>query len=348
LRAEGNDNFKADIKLAVVYNPLDNKLRKSTYSYVYRGMFEAILKRFKPVHITGNRDVKDLNVDAILFWDVNSTHHITLKEVAKHPAIKYEYMSDPFQDEVHGIYRKYNMPVHKLGAKQRIYRALDRGVRYIISSNTDGYFKYFTPILNESKLSDMLVFFPHAPWFDSVDIPIVERNKKILANGATISPKNGYAFRRVAFESNYVTNVNHGMADEKIPSGVNYHNLLKDWSGALALSENYIVPKYLEMPLAGCLTFMQKHNDLVLVGFIDSVNCVIVNKDNYEDRFRDFINNIDHYQEIADRGRLLVQNNYTAKHFAEYIYNHIEEKVNGDKDKEKGKPEENTVIKSTP
>ncbi len=62
------------------------------------------------------------------------------------------------------------------------------------------------------------------------------------------------------------------------------------------------------------------------MGFRDMVNCVYINKGNARKRVRDFINNISDYQPIADAGRKLILENWTSKHFADFIYNHAREK----------------------
>ena len=40
------------MKLAIVYNPYDNKTRPDTYSYVYRGMLDSIIKKLNNTNAT--------------------------------------------------------------------------------------------------------------------------------------------------------------------------------------------------------------------------------------------------------------------------------------------------------
>jgi hypothetical protein len=312
------------LKLAVVFNPLDNKMREDTYSYIYRGMFDAIQERFNPIHVTEDCNAEEIEADAILFWDVNSCHHIKIEGVEKHPALKLEYMSDPFQREVHGIYQRYNMPVHKLGAEQRLRRALERGVCRIICPTEAGYYRYFAPILGE-EADKMLLFFPHAPWFSAGKERLNGREKKVLANGATGDAQGAYDFRTWAYRHPDVSVIAHWIQNRSTPMGKHYGGFLKEWAGALALCDLYPVVKYYEMPLAGCVTFMQHHPELEKLGFHDYNNCVFVNRENFDGRIKEFLNDPLSYQLVADRGRKLMEENYTAHHFAEYLANKIKE-----------------------
>lgn len=316
------------MKLAVVYNPLDNKLRPDTYSYIYKGMLDAVIDRFKPQHVTRDCSAKQIYADVILFFDVNSCHHIEIKGIEKHPALKLEYMSDPHQIEMVGLYKRYNMPVHKLGARQRVYRMLDRGIDYIVSSNKTGYFQFLAPILGEEKAEEMLWFFPHAPWFKCIKISLLARRHQVLANGAVASNKSdGYAFRKWAFQRPNLSYVPHFLNDNKTAMGRDYGEFLQNWAGALALSETFPVPKYYEMPIAGCVTFMQYHSEVEELGFKDFVNCIYVNKKNFDERIKDFLSGVETYQSIADRGRELMEENYTAEHFARFLEEKIRKEI---------------------
>ena len=48
-----------------------------------------------------------------------------------------------------------------------------------------------------------------------------------------------------------------------------------------------------------------------------------MNKGNFEERIRDFLSSIQSYQSIADAGIKLVGDNYTAKHFANFVYDKV-------------------------
>jgi len=123
--------------------------------------------------------------------------------------------------------------------------------------------------------------------------------------------------------------VPHALHDPDTPKGDKFIEFLSGWAGALALTNFAVVPKYLEIPLAGCVCFAQQHEDYVRMGFKDMESCIFVDRGNFEKRVVDFINArpANSYQSIADAGRKIVEENYTAEHFAEFIYQHMEKAI---------------------
>jgi hypothetical protein len=145
------------MKLAIVYDPKFPKLRADAYSLSYRDQFLTLCERFEEVqYITEDFNANDVDADVIIFYDVHSAHHITVANVAQHNAVKYEYFTDPYQEEVKGKYGD-GTPVHKLGPKQRSERAMQRGVDYIICPYTNLYCRrsdwcgFPSPRLGDSK-----------------------------------------------------------------------------------------------------------------------------------------------------------------------------------------------------
>lgn len=312
------------MKLAIVYDPTFPKLRPNAYSQSYRDQFLALCERFEQVqHVVADCNAADIDADVIIFYDIHSAHHITIADVAQHKAIKYEYFNDPYQQEVKGTYAD-GTPVHKLGAKQRSERAMQRGADYIICPYTNHYWKYIAPHVD--KPDKRLLWFPVAPAPRLQEVPLLaERRQQVLANGATwrveldVRP---YHFRRWAFAQECVTYVPHAACDGTVPKGDAFQAMLASFAGALALCDTHNVPKYQEIPLAGCVCFAQKNVDYERMGFSDGINCVIVNRDNFNERVTGFLCDVESYQQIADAGRKLIEDNWTAKHFAEYIYRH--------------------------
>lgn len=313
------------MKLALIYNPLDNKLQEQSYSQTYRQMFLAIIEKFGQVqHITQSCSAKDIDADVIIFYDVHSSHHIEVDGLANHKSIKYEYLDDPFQKEFTGKYIG-GCTVHKLGAEQRIKRIFSRGVSYIVCPYTDTYYSHLAPYIGK-QADDMLVWFPVAPnasLFKYGNIALKERIKKVLANGALHDGGSGiYNFRKWSYSQNYITHIPHKMYNKATPIGVDYYNLLSCFAGALAITDFQVVPKYLEIPLAGSVCFCNMHEDYKWMGFRDYENCIVVNKNNFENKIKDFLAHPTDYQHIASSGRDLIKNNWTSTHFAQFIYDH--------------------------
>jgi len=282
-------------------------------------MFLAILERFASViHITESCEAASIEADVILFYDVHSSHHIEIKGIEKHPAVKLEYFNDPHQLEQAGTCRSTNLKFHKLSANQRTERAKRRGARYIICPYREGYQKYIAPYAGDMEL----FWFPPAPANRRTNpLRLTVRLPEILLSGHLWQGVDGfrpYKFRKWASGRKGVTNAEHSLSG-RTPKANYYQAFLSRYAGAFALCDVYVVPKYIEIPLAGCVCFCQMHDEYEKMGFTDGVNCVAVTKENFNDRVEDFLSNIDKYQSIADAGRIQALN-YTADKFADKLY----------------------------
>lgn len=309
------------MKLAVVYNPTDPKLASTAYSWTYRDMLLAVFERFAPVTpVTESCEASSIDADAILFYDVHSTHEIEIQGIDKHPAVKLEYFNDPHQAEQRGSY-KTGQTFHKLSAAQRCERAKRRGVRKIICPYREGFARYLAPHAGDMEL----LWIPVAPASRRSLVPILtDRRPELLGNGHEW-PGDGafkpYEFRRWAFAQPGITHVPHAL-DGGAASGAAYQAYLSAFAGALALCDTYVVPKYLEIPLAGCVCFCQMLPEYAEMGFVDGDNCIAVNYDNFVYKVADFLANPGRYQSIADAGRLQALN-YTADQFAERLWTEL-------------------------
>ncbi len=319
------------MKLALVYNPEEPKLQADNYSQVYRDMFLALQDRFEEVvHICNDRPGDDLDVDVIIFYDLHSSHHIVINDLKNHAAIKIEYMNDPHQQTVRGHYRG-GPPVHKLGAAERIARARARDIDYIICPYREAYYKYLAPHLG-ADADRMLMWFPLAPdpsRFTDGDRPLVDRVGGILANGATWAGQyKCYEFRKWVHRQTRVDRVEHWIKDPHTPKGADFGRFAAGYKGALALTEYFPIPKYFELPLAGCVTFAQHHDEYEGdLGFRDYKHCIYLTQENFTQRTINFIAHPEDYQHIATAGREKVLNNYTSKHFADYVYNFVKDRL---------------------
>lgn len=305
------------MRLAVVYNPNDHKLLPSAYSWTYRDMFMAVLDRFAPViHVTGSCEAQTIEADAILFWDVHSCHHIEIKDIDKHPAVKIEYFNDPHQ--IDQTLRVSGQIVHKLGAKERCERAKQRGVTKIICPYRNGLENYIEPFADGMEL----LWFPVAPKpRRRVNVPLSLRRAEVLASGNCWPGENGfhpYEFRRWAYaESGLKKQMD--ATHQNTPIGPAFQAYLAQFAGALALCDTYVVPKYLEIPMAGGVCVCQMLSDYEAMGFKDGENCLAVDKTNFIETVQAVMNDPAAYQSIADAGREWVLNQYTADHFAEWL-----------------------------
>jgi len=319
------------VRLALIADKNSHKLNAGAYSQSFYDMFKALVARFGPETFVVFNDCKASQIDAdvIIIFDLHSSHNIEIKGLRHHPALKMTYFNDVHQQDFKGQY-KDGSPCIKRGAEARAERSVDRGIDFFIVNDRGGYRRYIAPYLGANAEKRML-FFPAVPAverFTDRIISLVERRCEVLANGATWSGGlSCYDFRGWAYNRMNIKFVKHCIQDSRTPKGVDYANFLSQFAGSLALCDWYAVSKYFEIPLAGCVSFMQDNPGCSGLGFEDGVNAVFVNKANFDDKIEHFLRHTEDYQGIADAGRRLVEDKYTAEHFADFIYKFAEERV---------------------
>jgi hypothetical protein len=320
------------MRLAIIYDPTTPKLTQQHYSHTYLEMFQALVDKFEDVqHITASCSARDIAADVIVIWDIHSAHHIDLPGLPKHEAVKYTYFNDPYQKPVEGVYQESDMYVQKLGAKTRTYRALARGVDYIICPYTGLYYQHIAPHIPKNDAEKMLFWFPPAPSHKRFPLrlrPLTQRIHKILANGTTWGGDGAYDFRGWAYGQKTVFYKQHSAKNPKVPAGADYGRFLSAYAASVALCDTRIVPKYLEIPLAGCVCFCQDQEDYRAMGFVDGKNCIVVNRRNFIKRTEKFLDSQGRvsYQKIAKEGRKLICRKWTAECFADALFNHAKSK----------------------
>jgi len=333
------------LKLAIVYDPTLPKFTKQSYSSTYADMLWRIERRFQITPpVTQSCSAEDIEADVILIYDIHSSHHIRIDGLAKHKAVKYTYFNDPHQ---RAMTLKYpdGRRVYKMNARQRVERAIERGVDHIICPYKNGYYKYIAPelISQGQKPDSMLFWFPPCPTIERFPerlrtIPLAERRHKILGNGMLRTNNLSiYDFRKWAFRQPNTFYVKHAMDKPTVPCGVAYVKLLCQFAGALALCDWHVVPKYQEIPLAGCVCFAQDNEDYRDMGFVHGRNCYFINsKPEFTSITSAFLaansgelyaSDMSDYQALADAGRKLIEDKWTAEHFADAFYNHALQRV---------------------
>ncbi len=78
----------------------------------------------------------------------------------------------------------------------------------------------------------------------------------------------------------------------------------------------YLLKKYFEIPMAGCLLFCDNPKDsLEEIGFKDGINCMIYNKENIEEKIKWLLDekNKDEIEKIRIEGHKLIKDNHTHK-----------------------------------
>ena len=141
----------------------------------------------------------------------------------------------------------------------------------------------------------MLVHFPVAPrciLSEGIKVsPLTKRKTQVLSTGFTVADCDIYNFRKWAYQQ-------ENIIYKRWEDG-NFQTHLLEYAGALALTDFAAVPKYFEIPLAGCVCFATQNEDDTRLGFLDGTHYVKVEAANFNDRIADFLNNIEAYQLMA-------------------------------------------------
>lgn len=89
--------------------------------------------------------------------------------------------------------------------------------------------------------------------------------------------------------------------------GDRYPLLLQQYRASIASSTIIPTRKYLEIPPAGCLTFMEitEKNLGSYLGYTNNESAIFINEKNYKQKFEEFLNDPDNYKwkEIAESGK---------------------------------------------
>lgn len=102
----------------------------------------------------------------------------------------------------------------------------------------------------------------------------------------------------------YTATLRHKFVNDK------YSELLQKYSASIACSTLTFVVKMLEIPAAGCVSFLEvtRKNKCEYVGFRDEKTAIFINEQNYRDKFEEFISDPDNpkWEKIANAGRKFV------------------------------------------
>lgn len=128
----------------------------------------------------------------------------------------------------------------------------------------------------------------------------------------TIKWRAYYMLRRACRELPFVEYLGRG----ERTTNDNYPKLLKSYRASIAASTKYTVSKYVEIPAARTLSFMEVSdiNNYEKLGFVDRETAVFINEKNYREVFQEYFDTIDDpkWERIAEAGRVHVLENFRA------------------------------------
>ena len=297
------------IKVAFIYKECVG-LSLNYYATTHYHFFMNALKRNNNLEITYYPTCKDFDVSKL----ENNTNVILL----------FEFLpSHCIPEQIHGI-EKLNIPVIcKVGDPHRPNKSVIR--EYHDKYKIDAY---FTPFLNHfysyypSNYKCKEIFWGVEPSLYRNLTPFDKRIKtKILNSGAIGNAKfhsriinsimtprsnayNHYKLRTLCTKLPYVdytSTLDHEYVGDKYPL------LLQKYATAIAATTSAITLKYLEIPAAGCLTFMEvtDKNNARNLGFIDGESAIFINEKNYKSKFEEYLSDVNNlrWKQIANAGR---------------------------------------------
>ena len=205
---------------------------------------------------------------------------------------------------------------------------------YFGYQHEDNFYKYYPKKFDYTTI----VFGLETSLYQNL-LPFSKRIKKrILNSGAVGNTKflsklfnqfknpdnalNHYKLRTLCNELSYVdytSTLQHEFVGNKYPL------LLQKYQSAIAATTANYTQKYLEIPAAGCLSFMEvtDKNHANYLNFKDGENAIFVNERNYQQKFEEFLESSDDpiWEQIANSGRNHVLNNYNNDLAVESLVN---------------------------
>ena len=163
------------------------------------------------------------------------------------------------------------------------------------------------------------------------------RRDKILLSGST---GKCYPFRRIIKDYSIsdggrklIESIKHygyrQHSHEKMLIGQSYYDHLKTYKAAIATGgikpAHYHRAKYMEIAACGCLPFLEHTPDIHFLGFVDGINCILIDKHNYKQKFE--LIHSDKAFLIANNARELVRKRHLHSHRASTIISTIINKL---------------------
>jgi len=205
---------------------------------------------------------------------------------------------------------------------------------YFGYQHEDNFYKYYPKKFDYT----IIVFGLETSLYQNL-LPFAKRIKKRILNSGAVgntkflsklfnqfkNPENAlnhYKLRTLCNKLSYVdytSTLQHEFVGDKYPL------LLQKYQSAIAATTGNYTQKYLEIPAAGCLSFMEvtDKNHANYLNFKDGENAIFVNERNYQQKFEEFLESSDDpiWEQIANSGRNHVLNNYNNDLAVESLVN---------------------------
>lgn len=323
------------LNVVFLYRPCETlEPLKHYYSYEYHFFFSA-LKRNPRINVT--------------YLKTDSSFDASVIKQKYDVILLYENRNVCEPDEIKGL-QKLDTPVIAQLGDAHVAKLFDYK-SYHENWKIDAYFNFFHP-------DYVYKFYPHkykykmiTGWLEKSlyeNLKLFnERNKnKILNSGAVANMKiksriiiklirskysDPLKFYKLRTMCNNLSYVNYTSTLQHEYVGDKYPQLLEQYCSAIAASTNTYAPKYLEIPAAGCMTFMEvtEQNYAKYLGYTDNENSIFINEKNYITKFEEYLNDKDNpkWAEIAKSGRKYALENFNNDRGIDSLVDLMEELV---------------------
>jgi hypothetical protein len=299
-----------EIRLGLIMHPkrfILDQFTCATTPYLIRG----IIQRFNCELITNQKEYDELydKVDVLL----------SLEPQFGAPVIKWK----------RGLFRKkrkvlsyvmYSDP-HALKWRERYF--LENGISFVLAL-------YYAPTrYHFKKIPDDLIV--HFPWsvpdqFISID-PLISRNQDTICcfGGAK---SDAYELRNWCRGFPFVHASSNSGVENKQYANEDYFTWLRGYDAIIAAGSDapqykLTTPKYFEIPASGALLFGQETEDLDRLGFRHMKNCVVFQRDTFEEMAREYLKHPDQFLDIRNAGREMIRSLHSLSVRLDQLEDHI-------------------------
>lgn len=324
------------IKVAFVYCPCKS-LTNTYYFTTQYNFFMNALKRNKKLNVTFFEsktffNVKELNdkFDIVLLYENANTGDNCVPE----EFLGIENLKIPVLAKIGDPQRAKEFPPEQFHKKYNISG-------YFGFVPKEIFYKYFP----KKYFYETVIYGLEPSLFQNISHFEKRIKNKILNSGAVASlklrnrifckltkgesdPIKHYKLRTMCNKLSFVDYtppLNHEYRGDK------YSLLLQKYMASIAATTAYPTMKYLEIPAAGCLTFMEitENNYGSYLGFKDGENAIFINEKNYKSKFDSYLSDIENpkWEQIAKSGREYVMNNLTNDHAVNSLVDLMEKYV---------------------
>ena len=315
------------IRVAFVYIPCDGLTENYFFTTSYN-FFMNSLQRNSDIEVSYIQSGKSFdamrlekNFDVILLYENSFTpcNPNELKNIKK--------LGIPVVARVGDLHNSKNFDISESHEKYGI-------TSYFGYQHEDNFYKYYPKKFDYTTI----VFGLETSLYQNL-LPFSKRIKKRILNSGAVgntkflsklfnqfkNPENAlnhYKLRTLCNKLSYVdytSTLQHEFVGDKYPL------LLQKYQSAIAATTGNYTQKYLEIPAAGCLSFMEvtDKNHANYLNFKDGENAIFVNERNYQQKFEEFLESSDDpiWEQIANSGRNHVLNNYNNDLAVESLVN---------------------------